>query len=173
MEENVDLDDDFNIKKDLNEEKEKQLKIKSSEEVDKPKNIKKVIKKIKKKKNFGTEKKEEEKNIKEDLDNSKNKTEYKINNNKDQIDNNNNINNEEKTGEKIKKVKKIVKKKIIKKKLTTPDDPDKISNQTTLTNPNLMVNLLNGYYMYIKELTLILSEDVIVIFLIFLRIKLS
>ena len=177
MEEDIDLDDDYDIKKDLNEEKQKQFKkifikiinrihnkpyllrramvfkdwkiksgIKSSEEVDKPKNIKKSTKKIKKKKIVGTEKKDEEKNLKEDLDNSKNKTENKNNNNdnKDKVDDNNNMHNEEKTGEKIKKVKKIVKKKIIKKKLTKPDDDlDKISNQTTLTTPNLVVNLLN------------------------------
>ena len=109
--------------------------------------IKKNIKKVKKKKTIKKVKKEEDKET--NIEDSNNDNQFLldndiINNDTDKTDKNN---SGEKTGEKhkVKKVKKIIKKKIIKKKISLPDDSDKISAETNLSNltsPNLVVKSL-------------------------------
>ena len=109
--------------------------------------IKKNIKKVKKKKTIKKVKKEEDKET--NIEDSNNDKQFLldndiINTDTDKTDKNN---SGEKTGEKhkVKKVKKIIKKKIIKKKISLPDDSDKISAETNLSNltsPNLVVKSL-------------------------------
>ena len=109
--------------------------------------IKKNIKKVKKKKTIKKVKKEEDKET--NIEDSNNDKQFLLDNDiiNDDIDKTDKNNSGEKTGEKhkVKKVKKIIKKKIIKKKISLPDDSDKISAETNLSNltsPNLVVKSL-------------------------------